>query len=107
MSDDFLEWARKQYENWLFNAITSEEAIKSLLPKQGEKIDIPMLPEPAPKHDGNLGDGEFVRYHYFTDHTAKIVCDSGELTPAQALSLLAWLKQKEAELQRLAKEQEG
>lgn len=68
-------------------------------------------PEPAPKHDGKLdGDGDAkVQYGaaypgergiYVVDTTDD---DSVYLSPAQALSLLAWLKQEEAELQRLAK----
>lgn len=113
MSDDLLEWARKQYENWLFNAITTEAGIKSLLPKQGEQIDIPMLPEPAPKYDGNLdrdGDAK-VQYGaaypgesgiYVIDTTGD---DAVYLSAEQALSLLAWLKQNEPELRRLVEGQ--
>ncbi len=69
------------------------------------------------RHDGKLGDGYIVHYdrvcvgmdskhkwkftqgvHIATDD------DVAVLTPKQALSLLAWLRQEESELQRLAKE---
>lgn len=66
------------------------------------------------EHDGNLGDD------YTVYHSSRLIggggCiridgkwaagangeDSVSLSPAQALSLLAWLRQEEAELQRLA-----
>lgn len=118
MSEDFLEWARKQHENWLFNAITADAGIKSLLPKQGEKMDIPMLPEPAPKHDGFLDERHEYEVSYWQKEskTPKIYIEETDMVkdepefiginPNQALSLLAWLKQEEAELQQLAEEQE-
>lgn len=43
MSDDLLEWARKNHENWLFRSIIAEAGIN--LTKQGEKIDIPAPPQ--------------------------------------------------------------
>lgn len=74
--------------------------------------------EPAPKHDGKLDERGDYTVELWVQHgkaTVDIdenisswVCDNPrnvELTPKQALSLLAWLKQEEQELQRLAKEQ--
>ncbi len=73
-------------------------------------------PEPAQKHDGDLGhnasvwiedeqhitaDGEtfYTKYVKISD---KVRCVG--LIPKEALSLLAWLKQEEAELRRLSEE---
>lgn len=76
-------------------------------------------PEPAQKHDGNLGQGDTVgydRYHRRPVHVQLqvgsddivMVPDLGEIAiaPHKALSLLAWLQQEKPELERLAKEQE-
>jgi hypothetical protein len=64
-------------------------------------------PEPAPKHGGPLGDDDaVVQYAEKGVYISYISMDEYVyLSPKQALSLLAWLKQEEAELQRLAKEQ--
>lgn len=75
MSEDLLEWARKNHENWLFRAITAEAGIN--LPEQGEKIDMPPLPEPAP-NQGDLtevcqlfGKALYVRLDWRYPDTAK------------------------------------
>lgn len=65
--------------------------------------------EPAPKHDGDLGE-HLVDYRYGDVEIDKTLNDLDHpvrvrLRPKEALSLLAWLKQEEPELQRLAKEQ--
>ena len=78
----------------------------------------PGHPEPTPKHDGGLGNDLRVHYDDNLDDpwdlankaTYKGVRVSNPygympLTPAQALLLLAWLRQEEVKLQRLAKEQ--
>lgn len=62
------------------------------------------------KHEGKISD--FYEAH-ITSHQRMVFIGNGghlndhiELTPAQALSLLAWLIQERETLQRLAKEQE-
>lgn len=74
----------------------------------------PGHPEPVRKHDGILdARSQYFRYVLLTNEGDRQVVimdntfDGFGITPAQALSLLAWLKQEESELQRLAKEQEG
>lgn len=74
-------------------------------------------PEPAEKHDGDLGHNTTAFYSdekYITDNGESFfnreVCLSDKmrhicLIPKEALSLLAWLTQERGELQRLAKEQ--
>lgn len=74
----------------------------------------PGHPEPATKHDGSLQPASRV-YHDVDGLRRPVVRidgeyqtgpeDTVELSPHQALSLLAWLKQEEPELERLAKEQ--
>lgn len=65
-------------------------------------------PKPQAKHDGNLGDGDKVEYtpkpnlimfHNYRD-------SQYFLYPRQALLLLAWLKQEEANLQKMVEEGE-
>ena len=80
----------------------------------------PGHPEPAQKHDGRLDEeGNAIveidpralvvisNQHETPDMFIGKSHESVYLTFEQALSLLVWLKQEEAELQRLAKEQEG
>lgn len=94
-----------------------------ILPMQGERIEIPNPRsigicrghEPAQKHDGWLNEQKDYNVDYGESGDKGIVITDfsdryGETQylrmPAQAvLSLLVWLKQEEAELQRLAKEQ--
>lgn len=77
------------------------------------------IPDDEPKHDGKLDEqGTYTVGLYENKNARQMSVDIVEsdnnllepeyvkLTPAQALSLLAWLRQEEAELQRLAKEQE-
>lgn len=73
----------------------------------------PGHPEPAPKHDGNLdrdGDAKVQYGAAYPGESGVYIIDTTDdddvyLGAEQALSLLAWLKQEESELQRLAKEQ--
>lgn len=73
----------------------------------------PGHPNPAQKHDGKLGEDAYVNYYHYPKNTlapstmVRVFTECGELTPMESLSLLAWLKQEESELQRLAKEQDG
>lgn len=73
------------------------------------------IPDDEPKHDGKLDvNGEYAVSYCENKNAQQISIDIVEsndmllepeyvkLTPAQALSLLAWLKQEEVELQRLA-----
>jgi len=73
--------------------------------------------ELAPNHDGKLDAQGKHEVSYWKDKLARQtwVCieetddlldepEHVQLTPTQALSLLAWLRQEEAELQRLAEE---
>lgn len=69
------------------------------------------------KHDGKLDEDENYsvshstersngRFHYvYIEGKFNLGDDEISLTPPQALSLLAWLKQEEATLEQLAKEQ--
>lgn len=66
----------------------------------------PGHPAPAQRHDGKLGEDEYVYYQNYPGCTmVRISAEAGEITPKQALSLLDWLQQKKPELERLAKEQ--
>jgi len=66
--------------------------------------------EPTPKHDGTLDEegnatvkiDEYPQV-FIANRYTEAIC----LTPKQALSLLAWLKQEEATLETLVKEQDG
>lgn len=91
----------------------AEQLIQAIVSERGQRI-----PEPAQKHDGSLGQGDSVsydRYHRRPVHVKLfvgaddivMVPDMGEIaiSPQKALSLLAWLRQEESELERFAKEQ--
>lgn len=79
----------------------------------------PGHPTPAQQHDGFLDEKHEYEVSYWQKEskTPKIYIEETDMvkdepefvaiSPAQALSLLAWLKQEEAEIQRLPKEQEG
>lgn len=66
-----------------------------------------LLTEPAPKHDGILDEFGSAQVR-MREHDVLIqdIIDEVELDAAQALSLLAWLKQEEANLQKLVEEEE-
>lgn len=86
----------------------------SLLPEGGWRL-CPGHPEPVTAHDGFLDEkreyevswwqkqSEAPRIYIEETSTVKDEPEFVGITPAQALSLLAWLKQEEPELQRLAK----
>lgn len=68
----------------------------------------------AQKHDGNLGDGDRVSIWRWSERHSSVMIeresgseDNKHLSPNQALSLLAWLKQNEDELERMTKEQDA
>lgn len=69
-------------------------------------------------HNGKLDEQGKHEVSYWPQDAPEFVCieetddlrdepDFAQLTPAQALSLLAWLKQEEATLQKLASEVQG
>ena len=79
---------------------------RALVQHQSIMMKLCMCPVERIKHDGDLGDDYTVAWHYndinIQDQRAEFVA----LTPQQALSLLAWLRQEETTLEELAKEQE-
>lgn len=72
---------------------------------------------PVQKHDGNLDRDDRMTVQFAHEKYVEVRDSESErgfpygdsllFDPAQALSLLAWLKQEEATLERLAKEQAG
>lgn len=65
------------------------------------------IPDDEPEHNGNLDEFGGAQVRITDGHVYISETETIELTPAQALSLLAWLTQKDVKLQSLAKEQEG
>lgn len=87
----------------------AERLIQAIASEQGKHI-----PGPAQRHDGKLderGDATASYGKAYLSKSAKDVHIDGYddgvcLSPKQTLSLLAWLRQEEARLEQLVKEQE-
>lgn len=114
-----IQWASELAHDRLIESYWRRAAIDEMLQSSvGKRREMPMLPEPMPHHDGWLDDGSAswmatkVEYdlsykvHHLSIHGGYGDMESRDITldPKQALSLLAWLQQEKATLERLAKE---
>lgn len=78
-----------------------QQGLHQFMAVHGTDVEIVEIPE---KHDGKLGDRAKI---WIRDEYNDVIITPSVLEPVEALSLLAWLKQEEATLQKLAKEQVG